>query len=97
MGSGSGMRLAVPTRMTISLVARDAVDAPVAHRSFLCADVDAFSPMAERFGGHILLGVDFGLYLNAGQLYDFLAGLVGYDPAEDDGLSKLQADWPGDL
>jgi hypothetical protein len=50
-----------------------------------------------RFGGHVMLGVDFGLYLNCGQLYDFLAGLFGYDPAEDDGLTKLQADWPGDL
>lgn len=49
-----------------------------------------------RFGGHLMLGVDFGLYLNVGQLYDFVAGLVGYDPAEDDGLDKLGADWPDD-
>ncbi len=48
-------------------------------------------PMIDRwrFGGEVLLpGALGGIYLNLGELYDFFAGLVGGDPAEDDGLPK---------
>ena len=42
-----------------------------------------------RFGGEVCLpGVNGGLYLNLGEIWDFLAGLVTLDPAGDDGLLK---------
>jgi hypothetical protein len=38
-----------------------------------------------RFGAEVIPGIIVvGLYLNAGQLADFLGGLVGFDPAGDD-------------
>lgn len=40
-----------------------------------------------RIGGELwLFLVDGGIYLNVGEVVDFLAGLAGLDPAEDDGL-----------
>jgi len=42
-----------------------------------------------RFGGEVLLpGFGFGLYLNVGELVDFLLGLGTLDIAADDGVSK---------
>lgn len=46
-------------------------------------------PMLERwrFGGEVVLPfVRGGLYLNLGELFDLFAGVVGFDPADDDGL-----------
>lgn len=41
-----------------------------------------------RVGGEVLAGfVHFGGYVNFGELADFFAGLVGADPAEDDGVA----------
>jgi len=43
-----------------------------------------------RFGFEVLVpGGQFGLYLNFGEVYDFMAGLITYDPADDDGVSFL--------
>jgi hypothetical protein len=41
-----------------------------------------------RVGAEVMAGVALGLYVNLGELYDLLAGLVGLDPAHDDGVSK---------
>lgn len=42
-----------------------------------------------RFGGEMVLPwVMGGAYLNLGELWDFVAGVFGGDPAEDDGLAK---------
>ncbi len=48
-------------------------------------------PMIERWrvGVEVLLPeVTGGMYLNFGELWDLFAGVVGGDPAEDDGVSK---------
>lgn len=43
-----------------------------------------------RIGGAVYLpGVNAGLYLNLGELFDFLCGLTTYDPAHDDGYPKF--------
>lgn len=49
---------------------------------------DGVAPLDRaRFGGEIVLpGVNFGFFLNLGQIADFLAGIVGFDPAQDDEL-----------
>lgn len=40
-----------------------------------------------RFGAEFVLpGVNFGFFLNLGQIADFFAGLAGFDPANDDAL-----------
>jgi hypothetical protein len=40
-----------------------------------------------RFGGEVVLpGVRGGLFVNLGELVDFLAGIAGLDPVGDDGL-----------
>jgi hypothetical protein len=42
-----------------------------------------------RFGGEILLpGFQFGLFVNLGEVFDFLCGVVTFDPALDDGMRK---------
>lgn len=42
-----------------------------------------------RFGGEVCLpGVNGGLYLNLGELWDLLAGLATFDPAGDDEVLK---------
>jgi hypothetical protein len=42
-----------------------------------------------RFGGELLLpGAIGGMYLNLGELWDFVAGVFGGDPAGDDGEEK---------
>jgi hypothetical protein len=48
-----------------------------------------------RIGAEIIvLNVDGGLYLNFGQLFDFLAGLTTWDPGDDDGLPRRTVmDW----
>jgi hypothetical protein len=44
-----------------------------------------------RIGAEVLLpGVTGGLYLNLGQLADFFAGLLGFDPAGDDCKTSSQ-------
>jgi hypothetical protein len=44
-----------------------------------------------RIGGTLFLpGVNGGLYLNFGELLDFLCGVIGYDPLGDDGIPKFQ-------
>ena len=44
-----------------------------------------------RVGGTLFLpGVSGGLYLNFGELLDFLCGVVSYDPLGDDGIPKFQ-------
>jgi len=48
-------------------------------------------PLIDRFrvGAEVLLPViHLGLYLNTGEVYDFLAGLANADPAGDDDISK---------
>ena len=43
-----------------------------------------------RIGGTLFLpGVSAGLYLNCGEVLDFLCGLVGFDPLHDDGIPKF--------
>ena len=40
-----------------------------------------------RFGGEIFVPLaDFGVYGNAFEVIDFLAGIVTLDPADDDGV-----------
>jgi hypothetical protein len=42
-----------------------------------------------RLGGEVVLPwVIGGMYLNVGELWDFFAGVAGYDPAGDDGEAK---------
>jgi hypothetical protein len=42
-----------------------------------------------RFGGEILLpGVQVGLFVNVGEILDFIVGLATWDPALDDGMRK---------
>ena len=41
-----------------------------------------------RFGGEVLLLGRFGVYLNLGELADFLLGFGGMDIAHDDGVPK---------
>ncbi|MBI1851928.1 MAG: hypothetical protein HYR85_16445 [Planctomycetes bacterium] len=42
-----------------------------------------------RFGVEVWLPlVRFGLYLNLGEVVDFVAGWVGLDSAQDDGIDK---------
>jgi hypothetical protein len=42
-----------------------------------------------RFGAEVCLpGVNGGLYLNLGEVWDLLAGVVTLDPAGDDGMLK---------
>jgi len=42
-----------------------------------------------RVGGEVLIpAISFGLYLNLGELADFLLGFTTYDFREDDGLDK---------
>jgi hypothetical protein len=44
-----------------------------------------------RAGGVAFLpGVNGGLYLNLGEIGDFLCGLVGYDLNNDDGIPKFR-------
>lgn len=48
-------------------------------------------PLVSRFriGGEVLLPlVSLGLYVNLGEIFDFLAGFAGFDPAEDHGVPK---------
>jgi hypothetical protein len=46
-----------------------------------------------RIGGTLFLPVvSGGLYLNAGELLDLLAGVVGYDPMSDDGIAKFRGE-----
>lgn len=51
-----------------------------------------------RFGAEVVLpGVNFGVFLNLGQIADFLAGFAGLDLADDDGLpigTPLRVDLP---
>ncbi len=43
-----------------------------------------------RIGGAVFLpGVNGGLYFNAGEVVDFVCGLVGYDLMNDDGYPKF--------
>ncbi|MCB9896650.1 MAG: hypothetical protein H6825_01475 [Planctomycetes bacterium] len=45
----------------------------------------------------IILPVQFGLYLNLGELVDFLVGFTTYDLAHDDGAGKGEVvEWPSD-
>jgi hypothetical protein len=45
---------------------------------------------AMRVGGAVFLpGVNGGLYLNLGELADFLCGIAGYDLMNDDGYPKF--------
>jgi hypothetical protein len=49
-------------------------------------------PMIGRYrvGGEVLLlGGQLGLYANLGEVLDFLSGLAGFDPADDDGVPKF--------
>ncbi|MBM3984179.1 MAG: hypothetical protein FJ296_00580 [Planctomycetes bacterium] len=44
-----------------------------------------------RFGGRLYLpGVNFGLFLNLGEIVDFAGGIAGFDPAADDGVPKTE-------
>jgi hypothetical protein len=48
-------------------------------------------PQLDRFriGATVFLpGVNGGLFLNVGEIFDFLTGLVGYDLMRDDGIPK---------
>lgn len=45
-------------------------------------EIDRFRFGAQAFGPLLSLG----LYINAGQVWDFFAGIAGYDPARDDGV-----------
>ena len=48
-----------------------------------------------RLGGALFLpAVSFGLYLNAGEFVDLLAGVIGYDPMSDDGVPKYGTSEP---
>ena len=52
-------------------------------------------PLIDRWrvGAEVLLPVvTGGMYLNLGELWDFFAGVVGDDPAEDDGEAKAPRD-----
>lgn len=56
----------------------------------LSADTTA-PPLIDRWrvGGELLLpGAIGGIYLNLGELWDFVAGVFGSDPAGDDGEAK---------
>jgi hypothetical protein len=44
-----------------------------------------------RIGGEVMIpALTFGLYLNVGELADFLLGFSTYDFREDDGMGKLE-------
>jgi len=44
-----------------------------------------------RIGGVVFLpGVSGGLFLNLGEVLDFVCGIVGFDPLHDDGIPKFQ-------
>jgi hypothetical protein len=44
-----------------------------------------------RIGGVVFLpGVSGGLFVNLGEVLDFLAGVVGWDPLHDDGIPKFR-------
>ncbi len=48
-------------------------------------------PMMSRFrvgGEAYVMPINLGLYLNLGEVVDFLCGLVTYDPSFDDGVAK---------
>ena len=45
-----------------------------------------------RFGATVFLpGVNGGVFLNVGEIFDFLTGLVGFDLMRDDGIPKFSA------
>ena len=51
----------------------------------------AVYPLALEAGFEVVLpGGQFGLYVNFGQIWDFLAGIATYDPAGDDGEPGLR-------
>lgn len=58
------------------------------HRSFSSGKTRL--PLIERFriGGEIWLPISFGAYVNLGEIVDFIGGLVLFDLADDDGISK---------
>ncbi|HEX5011871.1 MAG TPA: hypothetical protein VFY71_15870 [Planctomycetota bacterium] len=50
-----------------------------------------------RIGGVVFLpGVSGGLFLNLGEVVDFLGGVVGWDPLHDDGIPKFRLIPEGD-
>lgn len=49
-------------------------------------------PMIDRFrfGGEFLIpALNFGLYVNVGEVIDFVGGIFFWDPARDDGVCKF--------
>jgi hypothetical protein len=70
--------------------------APMSSIGVLCVNVlavldDDHPDLIDRFrfGGRVYLpGVHAGLFVNVGEIVDLLCGMVGLDPAGDDGVAK---------
>lgn len=79
------------------LLGADGVGGPCSMDEFDLGFVNVMSepPPAidrARFGGEVWLPlVHVGLYANAGELLDFVAGIFGADLAHDDGVAKRSA------